>query len=279
MNKVINQNNTIDIRILDHQSAINESAMALFGEKYGEEVRVVTMGEINNNFFSKELCGGTHVNSTGNIKKFKIINQSSVASGIRRIEALTNIKVDEYLATKIKYESDQLRKINEEININLQLIKETDLKIELKVDEYNSPEDKLRYLKNILTEIAETKSINLNKKNINIDQINNYKFIYLNTKNYPSKNFKTFIDEQKKNNIKSIITLVSSSESKVSIIIGITDDILDKFDARSLIVLASSIIGGRGGGGRKDMDQGGGNEKTQITKMLEVIKNEIKEVI
>ena len=279
VNKIINQNNTIDLRILDHQSAINEGAMALFGEKYGDEVRMVTMGEIDNSFFSKELCGGTHVKSTGNINKFKIINQSSVSSGVRRIEALTNIKVDEYLAIKNKHESEQLKKINEEITINLKLIKETDQKIKIKLDEYNNPEDKLRYLKNLLNEINETKSINLNKQNINIDQINNYKFIYLNAEDYPSKNFKIFIDEQKKNNKKSIITLASSSGSKVSIIIGITDDILDKFDAKSLILIASHIVGGKGGGGRNDMAQAGGNDKIKIPEMFEALKKEIKKTI
>ena len=93
------------------------------------------------------------------------------------------------------------------------------------------------------------------------------------------KNFKTFIDEQKKYNKKSIITLASSSGSKVSIIIGITEDILDKFDAKSLILIASHIVGGKGGGGRKDMAQAGGNDKIKIPEMFEALKKEIKKTI
>ena len=279
VNKVINQNNKINIKILDHQSAINEGAMALFGEKYGDQVRVVSMGEVDNNYFSKELCGGTHTTFTGNIEKFKIINESSIASGIRRIEALTNIKIDEYLETRKKHENEKLKKINEQINIYLKLINENNQRVELNLDEYVNPEDKLRYLKNLLDKINEKKSINLNKQNINIENINNYKFIYLSAEDYPSKNFKTFIDEQKKNNKKSIIVLASASGSKVSIIIGITEDILDKFDAKSLILIASVIVGGKGGGGRKDMAQSGGNNKYKIPEMFEALKNEIKKTI
>ena len=82
---------------MDQKKAIEEGAMALFGEKYSDEVRVVTMGQENESFFSKELCGGTHVVKLGEISKFKITNQSSVASGIRRIEAVSNVAVDKYI--------------------------------------------------------------------------------------------------------------------------------------------------------------------------------------
>jgi alanyl-tRNA synthetase len=93
----ITNNSSVNTKIIDHQKAIEEGAMALFGEKYGDEVRVVSMGNNDDEkIFSKELCGGTHVNNTGDIIDFKIINQSSVASGIRRLEALTNISVNQY---------------------------------------------------------------------------------------------------------------------------------------------------------------------------------------
>ena len=101
--KEITANSQIEIKTIDHQKALDEGATALFGEKYGDEVRVVSMGTVENNkIFSKELCGGTHVDQTGDILNFKIINQTSVASGIRRIEALTNIAVDEYNKQKIE---------------------------------------------------------------------------------------------------------------------------------------------------------------------------------
>ena len=104
VNKIILQKSLVTTEILSRQSAIDEGAIALFGEKYEDEVRVITMGKNSDNyFFSKEFCGGTHVKNTGDIKKFKITSQSSVASGIRRLEAVTNIGVD-------NYKSDQLIK-------------------------------------------------------------------------------------------------------------------------------------------------------------------------
>ena len=97
VNKQIINNGNVDIKFIDQKKAIEEGAMALFGEKYEDEVRVVSMGDENDSYFSKELCGGTHVNKLGEISKFKITNQSSVASGIRRIEAVSNVAVDKYI--------------------------------------------------------------------------------------------------------------------------------------------------------------------------------------
>ena len=124
VNKIILQKSSVTTEILNQQSAIDEGAIALFGEKYEDEVRVITMGTNSDNyFFSKELCGGTHVNNTGDIKKFKITSQSSVASGIRRLEAVTNIGVDNYKSDQLIKEKEKNTQIENEINKYLNLIK------------------------------------------------------------------------------------------------------------------------------------------------------------
>ena len=116
--KEIKANSQIDIKTIDHQKALDEGATALFGEKYGDEVRVVSMGTVENNkIFSKELCGGTHVDQTGDILNFKIINQSNVASGIRRIEALTNIAVDQHTKEKMQLGNKILKENMDKISI------------------------------------------------------------------------------------------------------------------------------------------------------------------
>src|SRR5690606_21346761 len=97
VNKLIQKNTPVSVRMMDRKEAIDSGAMALFGEKYGDEVRVIFMGDIDNKAYSIELCGGTHVERTGDIGSFKIISESAIASGVRRIEAITGEKVLEYI--------------------------------------------------------------------------------------------------------------------------------------------------------------------------------------
>ena len=131
VNTIINQKSVIEIQLLDHKKALESGATALFGEKYGDEVRVVSMGNNEGKVFSRELCGGTHVKNTADIKKFKIINQSSVASGVRRIEAITNIEVDNYNNLEIKKISEHDVKTKLEINELINLIKKIDPNMEI----------------------------------------------------------------------------------------------------------------------------------------------------
>ena len=279
VNKIIKENNPVKIMIQDHETAINSGAIALFGEKYGEEVRVVSMGK-DKELFSKELCGGTHVENTGDINKFMIINQSSVASGIRRIEALTDSYVDLY---KINEEAkkEQLKiYFKNEINKYIKLIKNIDSMKIIKLNHKIELKDQFKDIKKTYENLLNINQINENKKNIIIENIGEYKLICLNTTKYPSKNFKKFIDEQKINNSsKSIILLISSDEKKISIIIGITNDITDKFDAIKLAKISSEVVGGKGAGGRKDLAQAGGNQIENISNISKVIKKEILNLI
>ena len=276
VNKIISQNIKVNTQILDHQSAINEGAIALFGEKYGEEVRVITMSQDNNNYFSKELCGGTHVNYTGDIKKFKIINQYSVSSGVRRLEAVSNIGVHNYETIQKTKTKEASFIIEKEINKYLNLIKKTQPEKKIAINNNLTLEERLKEIKKTYNNIQFNTNILENKKNIIVEKIGNYNLIYLLATKYPSKAFKLFIDEQK--NIhpdKSIIVLASSDHTKVSIIVGITDDITETFDATNIVKLVSTIVGGKGGGGRKDLAQAGGNKPANVKKIFDKIKQEI----
>ena len=137
-------------------------------------------------------------------------------------------------------------------------------------------EEQLKDIKKTYNDIQFDTNISKNKKNIIVKKIGDYNLIYLLATKYPSKAFKLFVDEQKNAYPhKSIIVLVSSDDTKVSIIVGITNDITEKFDATSFVKIASTIVGGNGGGGRKDLAQAGGNEPTNVKKIFEEIKNEI----
>jgi len=279
VNSIISKKSSVETQLLDHQTAINRGAMALFGEKYGDEVRVISMGndaKYINKFFSIELCGGTHVKNTDDIKKFRIINQSSVASGVRRIEAITNISVDNFDKKKNLQKLDLETKNKEEVRKYIHLINKLNPKANLQIKSNISLDIQLHEIKNIYIHSREIIDIKKNKENIIIEKIGKYNLIFLLAKNYPIKFQKLFIDEQKNNySNQSVIILVSIDKNKVSIIIGLTEDLKNHLDAIQLVKVASSVVGGKGGGGRKDLAQAGGTIPKKAHEIFEAIKKEI----
>ena len=214
INDLINTKSDVKVEILSYDRAVESGALALFGEKYDNEVRVLTMGEDS---FSKELCGGTHVSNLSEIENFKIITQSSVASGIRRIEAVTG---------SLAYKSQSLvDKINEENKI------------------------KSEKKKNKIKKVKVSKKILQGK----VEEYKGSKFYYEKLDGVDVKNLRNLIDVCKKDIKSGIVCLISSYEGKISIAIGVTDDLLEKFNAVDLVKICSEIMGGKGGGGRKDM--------------------------
>jgi alanyl-tRNA synthetase len=270
VNTMISNKTDVKTRLMTPDEAVKNGALALFGEKYGEEVRVLSMGDDNGKYFSTELCGGTHVKNTGDIGQFKIISQSSIASGIRRIEALRDKQLEDYLKNKEKLSNISLEK-NEEIikNLSEQIIK-LGGKPSLDVN------DQKILIKN-LTKQLETLSINsiLEDKTKNIikdDKINGVKIRFQKVDGLPPKELRKLVDKGKKELIDGIVIVFANKDDKVGIAVGVTEKITNKFDAVQFVKIGSEIIGGKGGGGRRDFAQAGGENHLKIDEAFETIK-------
>jgi alanyl-tRNA synthetase len=270
VNTMISNKTDVKTRLMTPDEAVKNGALALFGEKYGEEVRVLSMGDDNGKYFSTELCGGTHVKNTGDIGQFKIISQSSIASGIRRIEALRDKQLEDYLKNKEKLSNISLEK-NEEIikNLSEQIIK-------LGGKPSLDGNDQKILIKN-LTKQLETLSINsiLEDKTKNIikdDKINGVKIRFQKVDGLPPKELRKLVDKGKKELIDGIVIVFANKDNKVGIAVGVTEKITNKFDAVQFVKIGSEIIGGKGGGGRRDFAQAGGENHLKIDEAFEKIK-------
>ena len=271
VNKMVEKKSEVKTRIMTPNEAVENGALALFGEKYGEEVRVLSMGEDEGKYFSTELCGGTHVKNTGDIGKFKIISQSSIAAGVRRIEALRDKQLDDYLQNKEKLSSLSLEKNEETINT---LAKEI---IKLGGKPNLDQEDQKSLIKNLTKqlELLSVSSILKDKsKNIIIDEtINGTKVRFQKVNGLPPKELRKLVDSGKKELAEGIVIVFASQEDKVGVAVGVTDDLTSKYDAVNFVKLGSEIIGGTGGGGRKDFAQAGGQDQTKINEAFEKLKS------
>ncbi len=274
VNEIVDGSTEVQTRIMTPKEAVKMGALALFGEKYGEEVRVVFMGKESNGFFSIELCGGTHVKNTKEVGKFKIINQSSIASGVRRVEALRDKQLQEYekfqkqnKSTKEKSNKDQLDKIKKEL---------LSYKIKPNFNENKDLVENLKVLTKQLEKIKIKNVINDKNKNKIIDKkIGNFILRQQILNDFPPKELRSVIDQGKKDIKNGIIISISTFEEKVGVAIGITNDLVSKYDAVSLVKIASEVLNGKGGGGRKDFAQAGGTNKNKIDDAFKAITNKI----
>ena len=276
INKMVNDfvtgSSDVQTRIMTPKEAVKLGALALFGEKYGDEVRVVFMGKESNGFFSTELCGGTHVKNTKEIGEFKIVSQSSVASGIRRVEALR----DEQL--KIYEKSLNEEKINRDKDLSgLIEIKRNELKklnIKPNFNENFLLGENLKNLNKQLDQ-AKVKDIIQNKNEIKDDKFNSLIFRQQVLTDLPPKELRNVVDQGKKEIKSGIIMACCTYEGKVGVAIGVTDELIDKFDAIKLVKEAAEILGGKGGGGRKDFAQAGGVNKDKIEEAFKALSKKI----
>jgi alanyl-tRNA synthetase len=270
VNEMVQKKSEVKTRIMTPKEAVENGALALFGEKYGDEVRVLSMGEEGEKYFSTELCGGTHVKNTGDIGKFKIISQSSIAAGVRRIEALRDKQLEEYLENKEK----QLNLSSEK---NDEIIKDLSDQITNLGGKPSLDESDQKVLIKNLTKQLETLSVNSilkdKSKNITNDQtVNNVNIRFQKISDLPPKELRKLVDQGKKDLGEGIIVVFASKDEKVGLAVGVTDKLTEKYDAVTFVKVGSETIGGKGGGGRKDFAQAGGQDSTKIDDAFESIK-------
>jgi alanyl-tRNA synthetase len=270
VNEMVQKKSEVKTRIMTPKEAVENGALALFGEKYGEEVRVLSMGDEGDEYFSTELCGGTHVKNTGDIGKFKIISQSSIAAGVRRIEALRDKQLEEYLKNKEK----QLNLSSEK---NDEIIKDLSDQITSLGGKPSLDEEDQKILIKNLTKQLETLSVNsiLNDKSKNIindQKVNNINIRFQKVSDLPPKELRKLVDQGKKDLGEGIVIVFASKDDKVGIAVGVTEKLTEKYDAVNFVKVGSEIIAGKGGGGRKDFAQAGGQDEAKIDQAFEGIK-------
>ncbi len=271
VNTMVSKKSEVKTRLMTPDEAVENGALALFGEKYGDEVRVLSMGDEDGKYFSTELCGGTHVKNTGDIGKFKIVSQSSIAAGVRRIEALRDKQLEEYLKNKEKLSNLSVEKDEETIKeLSQQIIK---LGGKPSLEET----DQKTLIKN-LTKQLETISVNaiLEDKSKNIikdEEINGVKLRLQKIDGLPPKELRKLVDKGKKDLGEGIVVVFANKDDKVGLAVGVTDNLTKKFDAVQFVKVGSEIIGGKGGGGRKDFAQAGGQDQSKIEEAFEKLKS------
>ena len=242
-NEIIKSSSDVETKLMNSEDAINSGALALFGEKYADEVRVLSIGLKEDKTYSIELCGGTHVNNTSEIGDFKIISESSVSSGIRRIEALRAKDLDNYKKKKLSEESEL-----EEKKIESEKLREISIK--------NISEIK-KQINHIIKRDNETHLIIKFYDDLKVSDLRN-------VVDYAKKTFKN----------EGVIVLGAKNNNKISYLVGVSDELSNNLGANDIAQFASSVSNGKGGGGRKDFAQSGGeliNENKQIDQIKSFI--------
>lgn len=261
VNEAIRKNYAITTTLMSQDEAIKLGAMALFGEKYGDEVRVITMGN-DNEVFSRELCGGTHAKHTGDIGYFNIVSESAVAAGIRRIECVTGRGAEEYT----QHMEDKLHAIS-------QILKSDFNNLESRIKQLLEDKKKLENdLLNLKKSFVNNKAAD-NKDSFEV--VNGIKFVAKAIPDVHPKELKSFIDEINKSLGSGIVVLGTGKDGKASIVVGVTPDLTNKYSAVDLVKIASSAVGGQGGGGRPDMAQAGGPNGNKLEDAFTAVKQAI----
>jgi len=261
VNAQIRGNRSVSTRLMTPDAAIEAGALALFGEKYGEEVRVLSMGGMDEANYSTELCGGTHVNALGDIALFKITSESAVASGVRRIEALTGEAARLYMAeqeARLKAAAAVLKVRPDEVPS----------RIEAWAEERRKLERELAEAKKALALAGPARSGGEAMR----EDVGGIGFTGQVLEGLEPKNLRALIDDAKKQLGSGVAILVTVNEGRASVAVGVTDDLKETRSAVDYVRLAATALGGQGGGGRPDFAQAGGPDGAAAADAIAAVR-------
>jgi alanyl-tRNA synthetase len=267
VNAQIRGNEPVTTRLMTPDEAINAGAMALFGEKYGDEVRVLSMGRSDEADYSVELCGGTHVRALGDIQLLKIVSESAVSSGVRRIEALTGEAARKWLSdreAKLRDAAATLKAAPDEVPARIASLVEERRRLERELADAK---------KQLAMGGGSAKSAGPEP-----EQVNGHKFIGQVVEGFDPKGLRAAVDDMKKRLGSGIGALVAVNEGRASVAVGVTDDLAGQVNAVDLVKAAVAALGGQGGGGRPDMAQGGGPDGSKAQDALDAVKHALEKV-
>ncbi|MCT8582284.1 alanine--tRNA ligase [Glaesserella parasuis] len=258
INTKIRENIVVTTEVMDLESAKQKGAMALFGEKYGDRVRVVDMTAA----FSVELCGGTHVKQTGEIGLFKVVSEGAVAAGVLRIEEVTGEN-----AIGLLHQQQQI------LNQSAELLKADTASLVEKIQQLQEKSKKVeKELQQLKDKLAAQAGGELAKQ---AKQINGVNVVVQRLENVDAKALRTMVDDLKNQLGSAVIVFATKTDEKVNLIVGVTKDLTDKVNAGELVGLMAQEVGGKGGG-RADMAMAGGSQPENITQALNVATNWIQ---
>ncbi|WP_298091211.1 alanine--tRNA ligase [uncultured Sphingomonas sp.] len=259
VNAQVRGNGSVTTRLMTPDDAIAMGAMALFGEKYGDEVRVVSMGEDADGTYSIELCGGTHVGALGEIGLFKIVSEGAVSSGVRRVEALTGEAARSYLSArdeKLREAATALKTAPDDVPARVAALIEERRRLE--------------------RELAEAKKALAMGGGAGgpagPEQIGDVAFIGQVLDGFEAKGLRGAVDDAKQRLGSGVAVMVAVNDGRASVAVGITDDLVARFNAVDLLRKAVAVLGGQGGGGRPDMAQGGGPDGDKGADALAAVR-------
>lgn len=264
VNAQIRGNAAVSTRLMTPDDAVAAGALALFGEKYGDEVRVLSMGGDANQSYSVELCGGTHVNALGDIALFTIVSEGAVASGVRRIEAFTGEAARQYLAGR----EAQLKNVAAILKTG---VDDVATRVESMMAERKKMEKELSEAKTKLAMAGDGAG-----QKAEAEQVNGINYLGQVIADIEPKALRGLADEQLKKLGSGIVAIVAANENANTIIVGVSADLLERYNAPDFVRSATEAMGGKGGGGRLEMAQGGGPAGADQAKAaIDIIKSAI----
>jgi len=266
VNAEIRANEPVVTRLMTPDEAVASGALALFGEKYGDEVRVLSMGRLSEKHYSVELCGGTHVAATGDIAIFKIIAESAVSSGVRRIEALTGESARQWLNArdeKLREAASALKASPEEVPARVAALVENARKLERELAEARK---------------ALAMGGGAKPEAAGPEDVGGRAFLGQVVEGLDPKSLRGEIDALKQRLGSGVAALVAVNEGRGSVAVGVTDDLAAQVSAVELVKAAVEALGGQGGGGRPDMAQGGGPDGSKAKEALQAVREALGKV-